>query len=79
MITTNSLVLFTLRTLVFTVHYYVNIVQVLYNDYYVLFIFIFPDVGTHTIRIYFIFVPPIFLSWRNGYVGHRTKITIILP
>jgi hypothetical protein len=30
MITTNSLVLFTIRTLVFTVHYYVNIVQVLF-------------------------------------------------
>jgi hypothetical protein len=32
--TTNSLVLFTIRTLVFTVHYYVNTVQVLFNDYY---------------------------------------------
>ena len=32
--TTNSLVRFTVRTLVFTVHYYVNTVQVLFYDYY---------------------------------------------
>ncbi len=36
MITMHSLVLFTVRTLVFTVHYYVNSVQLLFTDYYAL-------------------------------------------
>jgi hypothetical protein len=59
MITTNKLVLFTVRTLVYTLQYYVNIVQVLFNDYNV-FIFIFPDpdLVTHTICIYFTYSPP---------------------
>ncbi len=50
-------------------------VQLLFNDYYVL-IFIFPDVVTHTIRMFFTYQPPIFFYWEE-WIGRPTQITIL--
>ena len=51
-----SLVLYTVCTLFFTVHYYVNTVQVLFDDYYATFISMYLLLFIHQFLLFFITV-----------------------